>query len=99
MKVRCQCKNENEIIIVYDYHLKEWCCKDCKCIIKSDWVPKDLFKCYCNYYEQKDSVFDYECQSKEWKCGDCQYHIKFEYYEHIFYLLYFILLMRIKSRS
>ncbi|GES79310.1 hypothetical protein GLOIN_2v1479067 [Rhizophagus clarus] len=76
MEVRCQCKNENEIIIVYDYDLEEWCCKDCKYIIKSDWKPKDFFKCYCNFYEQKDSVFDYECQSKVWKCRDCQYDIK-----------------------
>ncbi|GES76265.1 hypothetical protein GLOIN_2v1479067 [Rhizophagus clarus] len=43
---------------------------------RSDWVPKDLFKCYCNFYERKDIVFDYECQSKVWKCRDCQYDIK-----------------------
>ncbi|GES94384.1 hypothetical protein GLOIN_2v1479067 [Rhizophagus clarus] len=67
---------EKLLVVVFNHHLEEWSCEDCKYIIKSSWMPKDLFNRCCNFYEQKDIIFDYESQSKVWKCRECQCDIK-----------------------
>ncbi|UZO00405.1 uncharacterized protein OCT59_011539 [Rhizophagus irregularis] len=77
-EVMCLCNNyANERIFVYNNNIKGWNCKDCKFIIKDDCLPpKDLFKCWCNFFEQNDRVFDFDYQLREWICRDCRYNIK-----------------------